>query len=344
VIDKKNSKKLNELFGSSPNKEKLYLSYSRTSDFDRNGPQCLIKRTFVDNEGAKIGSITDDLLYNRLVDKTYFKKRYYQYDSKKPTATTLKLCNYITTNYAKKPNLNQILQIIKDNKFWSGTTDDEKLIAKFNTKQFWDYITAFYESKTKTIVSSSEYYLAKDLVDTIMTHKYSSYIFDSDQQNIYQFPIKFKLKHFVFRGILDILRIDHKNKEVTMIDLKTGKEDAENFMISFLKWRYDLQSAVYSLAFKSICKELNLKDYKLKPFEFLYISRYQKIPLLYEVSDTWHKASLYGFSTSKKYYRGLYELIDIIKWHWDNKVFDSTKEIYESNGRISIDDSFIKLK
>ena len=65
-------KNLDDLFGSSPDRQ-LKLSYSRVSDFDRNGPKCLIKRTFVENDGAKIGSITDDLLYTKLVDKNYFR-------------------------------------------------------------------------------------------------------------------------------------------------------------------------------------------------------------------------------------------------------------------------------
>jgi len=68
---KENKKDLDALFGTSPDRE-LKLSYSRVSDFDRNGPKCLIKRTFVENDGAKIGSITDDLLYTKLVDKKYF--------------------------------------------------------------------------------------------------------------------------------------------------------------------------------------------------------------------------------------------------------------------------------
>jgi len=71
---KENKKDLDALFGTSPDRE-LKLSYSRVSDFDRNGPKCLIKRTFVENDGAKIGSITDDLLYTKLVDKKYFDKK-----------------------------------------------------------------------------------------------------------------------------------------------------------------------------------------------------------------------------------------------------------------------------
>jgi len=40
----------------------LTLSYSRLSDFDRNGPQALIRKSDIDNQGIKHGSIVNDLL------------------------------------------------------------------------------------------------------------------------------------------------------------------------------------------------------------------------------------------------------------------------------------------
>jgi hypothetical protein len=339
----KEEKNLDDLFGSSPDRQ-LKLSYSRVSDFDRNGPKCLIKRTFVENDGAKIGSITDDLLYTKLVDKNYFNRHYYRYDNTKPTATTLKLCNIITSNLSECPTHDEVFTLVKANKLWSGTSDDEKLKAKYETKQFWDYIEAFYESKSKTIVSTPEYLLGDDLVNTLLTHEHSRDIFDNSCSNIYQHPITFNLNGFIFRGILDIMRINHEDKTVRMIDLKTGQEDAQNFMKSYLKWRYDLQESVYTAAFDSICKELGLVGYTLLPFEFLYISRYEKIPLVYEVSKKWHEATKLGFTTLSGWkYRGLIELIETIKWHWDNKVFDMTRKLHEANGRAVMDDSFINL-
>jgi len=198
---------------------------------------------------------------------------------------------------------------------------------------------------SKTVVSTPEYLLGEDLVNTLLTHEHSRHIFDDSCVNVYQHPIVFKLNGFIFRGILDIMRINHKDKTVKMIDLKTGKEDAENFMRSFMKWRYDLQEAVYTAAFKTICEELGLKNYKLLPFEFLYISRFEKVPLVYEVSATWHKASREGYKTASGYkYRGLDELIKEITWHWDNKVFDKTRILHESNGRAVMEDNFIKIE
>ena len=112
-----------------------------------------------------------------------------------------------------------------------------------------------------------------------------------------------------------------------------------------MKWRYYLQEAVYTIAIKKLVKEReDLKGYKVLPFQFLYISRFEKVPLLYTVSEKWHKAALNGFTTTSGYkYRGLNELIDSIKWHWKNKIFDTPKEIHTNSGQLTIEDDFIVI-
>jgi cyanate lyase len=151
-------------------------------------------------------------------------------------------------------------------------------------------------------------------------------------------------KGFILRGIIDKILIDHKAKTIRFIDLKTGQGPVDEFISSFIKWRYYLQSAIYTLAYSEVCKILGLKDYKFLPFQFLYIGRSERIPLLFTVSKLWHKASIYGFTTKAGYkYKGLNELLEEVRWHVDNKVFDVTKKVHESNGSVLLEDSFISL-
>lgn len=346
MTDKKSdSKQLDALFGASPPRE-LKLSYSRISDFYKNGPKALIRRSSVDNEGVRVGSLVDDLLYSKLVDSSYFGTLYYVYDGGRPTATLGKLAKIITESEKKKPNKKKILSLIKKHSFWSNLVDEEKIVAKFNDQQFWNYINAYYDSKGKTIVGTLEYSQAEELVNILLTHDYSKEIFleSEHKTTLYQYPIRFEYEGFILRGVLDFLRIDHEKKTIKPIDLKTGRDDAEYFVSSFLKWRYDLQEAVYTLAFEHICKDLELEGYTLEPFEFLYISRYEKVPILYEVSDKWHVAAKEGYELNSRKVKGLYQLIDDIKWHWDNKVFDRSRALHESKGRLSLNDSFINIK
>lgn len=344
-MDNNTKETLDNLFGASPPRE-LKLSYSRISDFYKNGPQALIRKSSVDNEGVRIGSLTDDLLYTKMVDSSHFNSLYYIYDGSKPTATLGKLVNLIIENKSAVPTKKEVLEIVKKNSYWSSIVNEEILIKKFNVKQFWEYLEAYYGSKDKTIVGTLDYALAEELVNILLTHKFSKHIFNEtkDKTTLYQYPIRFEYKGFILRGILDFIRIDHKKKTVTLIDLKTGKDDPESFTTSFIKYRYDLQEAVYTLAFEHICKDLDLEGYTLEPFEFLYLSRYEKTPIIYTVPETWHIAGRYGYKLNGRQVKGLDELIDEIAWHFDNKVFDKSKVLHESQGKLEINSDFITIK
>jgi hypothetical protein len=186
--------------------------------------------------------------------------------------------------------------------------------------------------------------LANELKDILNTHEYSKDILNNDLENHNQFYFEIEYNKFKFRGVIDKLIIDHKNKTVKLIDLKTGKNKAEDFQNSFIKWRYYFQEAVYMKSFNYICDKFNLKDYTLLPFEFLYISTSEKIPFTFIVNDTWHNAALKGFTTSSGYaYDGLNKVLEDIEWHLKNKIFNMSRYVYESKGNVVINDQFIKV-
>jgi len=318
----------------------LSLSYSRVSDYDRNGPKALLSKTHKDSQALKKGSVVDDLLFS----KDSFDKNYYVSDFNEPTATLGILCKIILDNYTSLPKSEEVLEIVKRNGLWKSVKKEETLIANYNTDEFWGYLNDKYNCGNRVVVTSSEKLNADEIVSILLTHEYSKSIFNAKMEHIYQYPFKIKIKQFTFRGILDILSIDHKNKMIYFKDLKTGAGLSSEFTSSYIKWRYYLQEAVYCLAFEKIRKELGLENYTLAPFEFLYISLKEKIPVSFIVSEKWHNAALNGFVTSGGYrYKGLYELIDEIYFHWKNKIYDIPKEVYENKGSVTLKDDFINL-
>ena len=332
-------KLLNEYFGENETSINIALSYSRVSDFSKNGPGALIRRSEIDTNSVRIGSITDDLLNDGFV----LEDKYYIFDGKKPTATLGSLADIITNNYNEMPDDAAILNIINNNNFWKRSKDETKL-ETIKDDDFRNYLNAFYESKKKIVLSTNDYALGKELADTIRIHPFSQHIFSEDYERYTQFKFNIKYKGLRFRGIMDFVLIDHKNKTVNLIDLKTGKDQCLHFMNNFIKYKYYFQECIYMKAFKFICKELGLKGYNLLPFKFLYISRYEKIPLEYTVTKKWHNAAIKGFITDSGYkYKGLDETIEDIKWHWQNKVFDLPREVYEANGVKLLNDEFIKV-
>ena len=327
------------------NKDKINLSFSRISSFDREGPMSLVKRPVVDNEGATIGSITDDLL-NDFINKTKeFDKKYYVFNGSKPTATLGNLIDDVLKLYEELPSKADVLKIIKDNGYWGSVKNPVVLNDKFDTKEFWGYLKAKYESKDKTVATSEDIQWGQDLVDTLLIHENSKGIFNNDNEKINQVDLSFVYGDFRLRGIVDILTIDHKNKTIRIIDLKTGSSKVDEFSSSFIKWRYYIQAAIYTKAAETLKEKFNLSDYKVLPFQFLYISRFEKIPFIYEVGDKWLEAAEKGFKTSSGWeYKGLEDLLGEIRWHIHNKVYDCSKALYEANGCMKINDDFITVK
>ena len=318
----------------------LYMSYSKLSDFDRNGPSCLIHKSSEGKEAVKLGSLVDDLLF---LDKSLFDAKYYLFDGNKPSATLGLLCDIITKNYMEIPSKEDIVNIGVTNNFWTNIKKPELYLAKFDVPEFWDYLTAMFTVNNRTIITSSELIIATDLVEILRTHQYSKYILDNEFDNYHQVKFEYEYKGFKFRGIIDIVTVDHKNKKVILTDLKTGKGSSSEFEESFVKWRYYFQSALYVKAFTEICTALELKDYSLEPFQFLYVSRSDKTPLLFKTTDKWIEAAWGGFRINRYIYKGIDEILDEIYWCWKNKEYHIPKRVAEANGVVELKDNFIEI-
>ena len=318
----------------------LSISYSKLSDFDRNGAISLIRKTSVDNTGMKLGSLVDDLLF---LDKSSFDERYYLFDGNKPSATLGSLCDVILKNYTAIPTREGIIDIGVSNGSCSNIKKPELYLAKFDIPEFWNYLTTMFEVNNRIIITTSELNNANELAEILKEHKYSKYVLENNLENYYQVKFEYDYKGFICRGIIDILTIDHENKKVIMTDLKTGKNPSSEFEDSFVKWRYYFQAALYIQAFDEVCKELGLIDYTLEPFQFLYISRADKTPLLFKMTDLWVKAAFKGFHIGKYEYRGIDDLVDEIYWCWKYKEYIIPKHVAESNGVVELKDNFITV-
>lgn len=321
----------------------LQLSYSRISDFDRNGPRALVRPSNPESDGLKFGSLVDDLLVDQIMNNNTFNEKYLIFDGNKPTAMLGSLCDIILDNYDHIPDKDTMLSIVKKNALWSRMSEDIK-IKQFDKPEFWDYLKIMFESKNKIVVTDNENQDAQECVDLLLNHKHTSHLFNNEFENHYQFYFKFEYKKFKLRGIMDKLSIDHKNKIVYMEDIKTGASKASDFMKSFIKYCYYFQESVYTLAFDSICKQMNLVDYTLAPFKFIFIGRGEKVPHVFETPQKWHDAARKGFITKTGYkYKGLDENLDLIYYHWKNKYYEFQKEVYENNGSLFLNDDFIEV-
>ena len=317
----------------------IRLSYSRVSKFASLGAKELNDetRTIIINDGISFGKLVDLLEQN--ID---IKDEYYIYDGLKPTAMLGQLCEAVVDTYEDVPSKEQVLDLVKTIGLWSSTKVEETIIKKFDKDGFWDYIKAQLESENKTIVTTSELIKAKEKVGILRTHEFTKHIFDNQDVNIEiidQKELLFSYRGFDFKSFLDKLIIDHKNKTIRIIDLKTGIDSPYNFSFTFKKWKYYLQEALYIQGIKESYKEYIDKGYTLLPFQFVYISKTNDLPIIYEVTKEWSKAALKGFSNNGYTYKGLDELLDDIYWHWFNNSYTLPRYLIEQNGIVEIENN-----
>ena len=321
----------------------LRLSYSKVSDFDRNGPISLIRKSNVENEGVKHGSLVDTLLVDKLTEQDSFNQDYLVLNIEKPTAMLGTLCDIILNNRTEIPSKEEVLQIVNTNGLW-GKYKEETKIATFDIPQFWEYLNLKFSSINKIVVTPEQYDKAKESVEILLTHEFTKDLFYNEQENYYQVEFNLKYKGFTFKGFLDKMTIDRINKVVYFQDIKTGENKNDKFMKSFIDYRYYFQGLIYQMAYETLSKQYDFEGYTLANFMFIYVGKTENHPLIWVMTDKWIKAAQNGFKTASGFiYRGLDELLDEIYYHWKRNKYDFTKKVYEWNGMLELNDDFIEV-
>lgn len=111
--------------------------------------------------------------------------------------------------------------------------------------------------------------------------------FDDSVQRFYQLKFKATFLGIDYRCMSDLIVVDHKNKTIQPIDLKTSSHTEWDFYRSFTQWRYDIQARLYWRIIKAnIEKYDEFKGYTLLPYKFIVVNRLTLTPLVWDYEDT----------------------------------------------------------
>ena len=130
----------------------------------------------------------------------------------------------------------------------------------------------------------------------------------------------------------DLLVVDHENKTIQPVDLKTSSMPAYDFAENFVRFRYDIQAELYTDVLKKIVSEdPDLSDYTVLTYLFTDISRSDKVPVTYEYDPS------NGFSFKDYTYKGWQELLmEILQYEKTEAVVPSYIKLDEPNDLIAI--------
>jgi hypothetical protein len=225
---------------------------------------------------------------------------------------------------------------------YKGKTDD-KIMEDFlaNGK---DYFDTRMEAIGKTVVDMSLVDKAKLVAQKIKNDPFSREYFtggDEQEEHVSHFPIEFKYdlgdKFISCKAEIDLMIIDHRNKIIRPMDLKTTY-DNESFDYMYIKNAYYLQNAFYWLAVRAWASENGMEGYGVRPMKFIVgdTSSNNRRPLVYETGPGDLASGLEGFKLKGNKYRGIKELINDIAWAEENDEWSCSKEAFDKKGQMKL--------
>ena len=296
-------------------------SYSQIARYAREGFSAItnIHNPITATAAMEFGSLLDAML----TQPENVNDMYVVLDSTPPPAETAAIDALLTlTSFSK-------FEDIPERAFEAATATYQpkwKLDTKINKlAQYKDY----YELKRsgKKIVSREDWNDAAEMANIIHNDIYLKDIFGQGIKNgieyLYQMKIFFDVLVEIdgdeccvnMKAMPDLVVVNHNDKTIQPVDLKTSSLPAYNFPESFIKFRYDIQASIYTCALMNLKNaDTSYVDYKILPYLFVDISREDKVPLVFNY-DPLSEEQIQGLSYGEYHYKHWTELLaEIIKY------------------------------
>jgi len=310
------------------------LSYSKLSQFFKNGPKALISNEKIDSLSLRFGSLVDCLL----TATEEFDDRFYVADIDRFSATIRSMVEGISFLHKDyKSELcefeDEILLAFLDEEGyqtnWKPETRIKKLIELGS-----DYYTVLKYSTGKIVISPQEFSEAQQCVQTLKTHPFTYQIFEcnEDEEIFYQLKFKDEVAGVPARIMTDCIKVNHKEKWIQPYDLKTTGKNEEEFEKSYVDWNYSIQKGLYSRVMTQIFKNDDYyKDYDILSFKFIVINKNNLTPLVWDVGSEDNDGSN-DYKLQTKLGINWWKLLEDANWHLQNGKFDYSRKSYENNG------------
>lgn len=301
-------------------------SHSMVARYAREGFTSIatIHEPIKETDSMKFGSLFDVLL-TRPED---FDSEYAVTDTLPPPAEQ----NVLNTLYTLYPEYKKFDTIPDENIQYAISVCNYQPRWKYQSQ--YEHIAeyhGYYENLAsgKTFVSSADYTDAIEMKQAFEDNEYVSMIFGHTQDASkieYLYQMKFVANMLVGKKKLrvkimpDLLVVNHEDKTVQPVDLKTSSASAISFKDNFLKFRYDIEASMYSDVLRVIMDEAGYVDYTILPYLFADISRSDKLPLVFSYPQ-YDETQLNGLSFKDYNYKGWRNLLDeIVEYENTNAV------------------------
>ena len=218
---------------------------------------------------------------------------------------------------------------------YNNNKSKEKKIqeAKELVELYQNYIEYFRNKDSKKVISFADLNMLKAIKKNMEEHKKANELLFNYPETFevhnefhinWEYPNASSLGDLPCKSLLDRVMIDHTNKKIILVDIKTTA-DVYNFKHSIEEFDYCRQLAYYWLAihwyFKNELK-LNIEEYEYET----YIIAVQ--------SHDGYEVRVFKFNpkTVEERLVAIDYAIKRIAWHKDNNLWDHMKEYYDEDG------------
>ena len=267
------------------------LSYSTLATYERGGFNCLASlQDKKETPALTFGSAVDALITG---GQEEFDSRFIVADFPNISDKAIKIIkelfaeNHITYGTYNDIPEDKVLEKINAYEYWGNCKAQTKLnkLSEEGASQYYDLLQL---AEDKTIINSETYASVVASVQALRESPATKEWFKSDDpfddsvEHLYQLKFKATLHNREYRCMSDLLVVDHKNKIIYPIDLKTSSHAEWDFFKSFIQWDYQIQARLY---WRIIRANLNndpyFKEFKLEDYRFIVVNKVTLTPLVW---------------------------------------------------------------
>lgn len=271
------------------------LSYSTLAKYEREGFNNLDKLfDRIDTPSLTFGSAVDSIITG---SQEEFDERFIVADFPSTPDTIIKIVNDVfrefCDTYKDLDSIPDVEIIHRASSFNYQPNWKPETRAKVIKEKGADYYNLLFIADGKTVLNTQTYQdvcnAVRALKESTATKFYfaSNNPFEPNIERFYQLKFKGEFEGVKYRNMADLIIVNHKEKWVKPVDLKTSSHTEWDFYKSFVDWRYDIQARLYwAIIRQNMNKDEYFRSFKLLDYEFIVVNRRTLTPLVWECPFT----------------------------------------------------------
>ena len=266
------------------------LSYSTLARYEREGFNNLDKLfDKIETPSLTFGSAVDSIITG---GQKEFDERFMVAEFPSIPDSIVKIVKSLYKQYAETyrsllniPD-NSIIRETEDQNYQMNWKPETR--AKVIREKGADYYNLLFVAGDRCVIDTQTYQDVVNAVKALKESEATKFYFAEDNpfepniERFYQLKFKGEFGGIAYRNMADLLLLNHKEKWIKPIDLKTSGKPEWDFYKSFIDFRYDIQARLYwAIIRQNMDKDEYFKDFKLLDYDFIVVNRKTLTPLVW---------------------------------------------------------------